>query len=219
MDFGIRKAVLVDGQYIMMSQLEAEYHEYRTITIDSWSKTTEVNAALRNLARESEEEITIYVSGHGGAAGSALSIYDTIRTLKCPVCTVGYGSISELGILLLAAGTRGKRYIQESAEVLFEPLLCSMRIRYLEQDECQGETNAAQKHITEVFAKCMDRSVAKIEDDMEAKRRFSAEAAVAYGIADKIGDPLCRMGEVREPDTFRPVRNIGDLKLKRNFFQ
>lgn len=83
-----------------------------------------VNSALRSLARDSEENIIIYIQSPGGSVSAGFSIYDTSKAIRCDIVTVACGMAASMGAFLLtAAGTKGKRWCQPNAEVLIhQPL-------------------------------------------------------------------------------------------------
>ena len=123
MSYTVKKVVNFNGQDQLMTAMDYEFALHRTISIHDViddDLAGEVNATLRWLARENQEEdIILYIQSPGGSVSAGLSIYDTIQALKCDVVTVACGMTASMAAFLLAAGgTKGKRWCQPNAEVL-----------------------------------------------------------------------------------------------------
>ena len=69
-------------------------------------------------ALDPAKEITIYINSYGGSVSAGLAIYDTIKMLSCDVKTICVGMAASMGAVLLAAGTRGKRFALENSQVM-----------------------------------------------------------------------------------------------------
>jgi len=66
--------------------------------------------------------ITLVINTYGGSVDEMFALYDTIKYINCPIHTVGLGKIMSAGVLLLAAGTKGKRIIGNHARVMIHPI-------------------------------------------------------------------------------------------------
>ena len=128
MSYPVRKVVNFNGQEQQMTPKDYEFTANRTFSIDEEindNVASDINSTLRWLASENQDEdITIYIQSPGGSVSAGLSIYDTIKALKCDVVTVACGMTASMAAFLLAcAGTKGKRWCQPNAEVLIhQPL-------------------------------------------------------------------------------------------------
>lgn len=77
---------------------------------------------LLHLANASTKPIYLVVSTYGGSIDEMFSLYDTIKFLPCPVHTIALGKVMSAGVLLLAAGEKGKRLIGRSARIMMHPV-------------------------------------------------------------------------------------------------
>lgn len=193
MNFLVKKAVNLNGQDIMLSPLDIDF-AHRTISLTgeiNEEVATVMNSALRCLARDSEDDITIYIQSPGGSVSAGFSIYDTIKALECDVVTVACGMAASMGAFLLAAaGTKGKRWCQPNAEVLIHQPLGG----------ASGQASDLKIHIehilktrhklNELFAEVTGQPVSRIEADTERDNIMDAQTALAYGLIDRIGDPV-----------------------------
>lgn len=186
------KAAYLNGQNVLRNPWDEEYARraiYLTGEITEESATS-LSAMLRVLDRESGEDITLYIQSPGGSVYAGLSLYDTIRSLRCDVRTVACGMAASMAAFLLcAAGAKGKRYIQPHARILIHQPMGGV----------QGQATDIRIHAENILtmrslynrllSEATGQTQAKIQQDTERDNIMDAEAAVAYGLADHIGTP------------------------------
>lgn len=188
----MNKTVNYNGKDMLLSPMEVDLL-HRTISIGEVTEevATVVNSILRNLRRDSDDDITIYIQGPGGSVSAGLSIYDTVKTLGCDVVTVACGMTASMcAFLLAAAGTKGKRWCQPNAKILIHQPLGGISgqatdIRIHAQDII--DTRAK---LNNILAQCTGKSPERIEMDTERDYIMNAQEAQEYGLIDKIGDPI-----------------------------
>jgi ATP-dependent Clp protease, protease subunit len=133
-----------------------------------------------------EKDITLYVNSPGGVVSAGLAIYDTIQYIKPDVSTICIGQAASMGAVLLAAGTKGKRYaLPHSRVMLHQPLggaggqASDVAIHAKEIVRIKNElNNIIQKH--------SGQSLDVIARDTDRNFYMSAEEAKAYGLIDEI---------------------------------
>ncbi|MBR4446449.1 MAG: ATP-dependent Clp protease proteolytic subunit [Solobacterium sp.] len=187
------KAITLSGKDYVMNTLDIAYANrelYLTGEVnDEMSRA--VCSSLRDLARESKEDITLYIQGPGGSVTAGLAIYDTCRAIGCDIRTVACGMAASMSAFLVTcAGTKGKRYIQPHAEMMIhQPLggasgqASDVRIHAQHVLNVRDQLNA-------MLAECTGQSLQTIEQDTERDHFMRAEEAVSYGLADHIGEPF-----------------------------
>lgn len=193
MNYLIKKAINLNGNDLVMDTLDISYAKreiYITGEITD-EMATIVNSALRCLARDSDEDITLFIQSPGGSVSAGFSIYDTIKALKCDVVTVACGMAASMGAFLLAAaGTKGKRWCQPNAEVLIHQPLGGTSGQATDiRIHAEHILNTRAK-LNRIFSECTGQSSEKIESDTERDNIMGAEEALKYGLVDKIGDPI-----------------------------
>lgn len=193
MNYLIKKAINLNGNDLVMDTLDISYAKreiYITGEITDEIATI-VNSALRCLARDSDEDITLFIQSPGGSVSAGFSIYDTIKALKCDIVTVACGMAASMGAFLLAAaGTKGKRWCQPNAEVLIHQPLGGASGQATDiRIHAEHILNTRAK-LNRIFSECTGQSSEKIESDTERDNIMSAEEALKYGLVDKIGDPI-----------------------------
>ena len=188
-----KKIVNLNGQDLLLAPLDVDF-AHRTISLTGvidQDTATVLNAALRCLARDSEEEITLYIQSPGGSVSAGFSIYDTIQSLRCEICTVACGMAASMGAFLLAAaGTRGNRWCQPHAEVLIHQPLGGTSGQATDILIHAEHILRIRGKLNRILADCTGQPEAKIEMDTERDKILSAEEALEYGLVDHIGDPI-----------------------------
>ncbi len=133
-----------------------------------------------------DKDIYIYINSPGGSATAALAMYDTIQHVKSDVSTICMGQAASAGALLLAAGTKGKRYALPYSRIMV----------HQPSGGAQGKSTEAEIHIkelvrireiqNEILSKHTGQDIEKIREDLERDKFMSAEEAVEYGIIDSV---------------------------------
>lgn len=193
--YQLRKTINLSGQDLLLSPLDIDF-AHRTLSLagDITDETAVyINSALRCLARDSDEDITLYLFSPGGTVAAGLSIYDTVQSLNCDVCTVACGMTASIAAFLLAAaGAKGKRWCQPSAEVLIHQPLGDASGRATDiRIQAEHILNLRTK-LNQLWAACTGNPIAKIERDTESDRIMDAQTALQYGLVDHIGDPFAK---------------------------
>lgn len=146
-----------------------------------------VVAQLLFLEREDpEKEISLYIHCPGGIIYAGLAIYDTMQLIRPPISTIAVGATASMGTVLLAAGTKGRRYALPNATIHMHPAGGGMQ-GYAPDIEIQAkEVMRMQKKLQEIMALHTGQSVEKISHDFDRDYYMDAESAVEYGIVDAV---------------------------------
>jgi ATP-dependent Clp protease protease subunit len=146
--------------------------------------------ALETLAKEGDEPIKFIISSDGGAAYEMFSVYDAMRSLKnkIEIETIGLGKIMSAAVLLLAAGTKGKRKIGKYCRVMIHEVKAGQSGSLYQMENEIEEVKNLQKVYIDCFVNETNLSRAQIKRLFSKRKNIylSAEQAVEYGIADII---------------------------------
>ncbi|MBI3286880.1 MAG: ATP-dependent Clp protease proteolytic subunit [Chloroflexi bacterium] len=147
-------------------------------------------AQLLFLEREDpEKEIQLYINSPGGLIYPGLAIYDTVQLVKAPISTICVGSTASLATVLLAAGTKGRRYALPNSTIHMHPAGGGMR-GYAPDVEIQAkELLRMQRKIHEIMALHTGQSVEQIAKDFDRDHFMDPQEALEYGILDEILSP------------------------------
>jgi len=131
--------------------------------------------------------ITLYIDTYGGSIDSALLIYDAIKACCCPILTVGIGKVMSAGVLLLAAGDPGNRFITQNTRVMMHEVAGGAIGSISDMEVNVVEMRRMQNLYVDLLSRDCEVPKSKIIKDMEQGDYYmSAEQAVKYGIADKM---------------------------------
>ncbi len=146
-----------------------------------------VNAQLLFLESEDpDKDIHLYLNSPGGSVYSGLSIYDTIQYIKPDVSTICVGLAASLGALLLAAGTRGKRFALPHSRVMVHQPMGGAQGQATDVEIHAKEIIKIRETINEILAHHTGQPVETISKDTDRDFFMSAEAAREYGLVDEI---------------------------------
>src|SRR5579885_2346450 len=146
-------------------------------------------AELLFLASEdSNREINMYINSPGGVITAGLAIYDTMRSLRCPIATTCVGLAASFGTILLMAGDPGKRYALPHARVhIHQPLIPQGPSgQATDIDIFAREMMNTRDVINDIIALHTGQPLERIRKDTERDYYMSAEAAKEYGIVDEV---------------------------------
>lgn len=157
---------------------------------------TGAEKALSDPEDEESEIITTYqpidfiISTHGGLAADMFSVYDTMRELRemTPIHTKGIGKVMSAGVLLLAAGTKGKRKIGRFCRVMIHGVMAGQHGYLADVENEFKETRAIQRMYVKALSEETNMSETYVRKLMNKKANvyLDAEEAVKLGIADII---------------------------------
>lgn len=138
-------------------------------------------------SKDPKKDIQLYINSPGGILTSALAIYDTIQYIKCPVSTVCIGSAASGAAVLLASGTKGKRFSLPNSQILLHQVAVSGVGGAAVEIEITAKHIIKLKQIVnKILAKHTGQKLEKIELDTDRDFYLSAEEAKEYGIIDKV---------------------------------
>jgi len=146
-------------------------------------------AQLLFLDREDpDKEISVYINSPGGVIYHGLAVYDTMQQVRAPVSTIAVGVTASMGTMLLAGGTKGRRYALPHATIHMHPAGGGAQ-GYAPDVEIQYKELQRMQHLLhELLSKHTGQPVEKIADDFDRDRWMSAEQAVEYGLIDEVLD-------------------------------
>jgi ATP-dependent Clp protease protease subunit len=144
-------------------------------------------AQLLYLDREDpDRDIQLYIQSPGGVITAGLAIYDTMQLIKADVSTICMGMAASMGTVLLAAGTKGKRFALPNSTIHMHQALGGAQGQAADIRIAAREIDRLQNKILNILSKHTGQPIEKIERDADRDYYLPAEEAVAYGIVDEI---------------------------------
>jgi ATP-dependent Clp protease protease subunit len=182
----IEKTNLGERAYDIYSRLLKD----RVIFLGSAINDAVANSVIAQLlfleSENQKKDITLYIHSPGGHVTAGLAIYDTIQLIQCDVSTVCIGMAASMGAVLLAGGTKGKRFALPNAEVLIHQPLGGTEGQASDIYIHATHIIKIKDRLNNILAKHTGQPIKTIEKDTDRDNFMSPEEALKYGIIDKI---------------------------------
>jgi len=147
-------------------------------------------AQMLFLAHEDpEQDIRLYINSPGGVVYSGLAIYDTMQMIKPDVATFCMGMGASMAAVLLAGGTKGKRFGLPNARVMIHQGSAGFRGAVPDIEVVARETLSLTTKLTEILAAHSGQPYDKVKRDTERDYYMTAQEAKEYGIIDEVLEP------------------------------
>lgn len=137
-------------------------------------------------SEDPDKDIHLYINSPGGLVTAGLAIYDTMQFLKAPVSTICVGQAASMGALLLAAGTKGKRYALPNARIMIHQPSGGAQGQASDIEIHAKEILKIRDRLNHILAKHTGQPIDRIEKDVDRDRFLSAEEAKDYGLVDEV---------------------------------
>lgn len=140
-------------------------------------------------AEDPDKEINLYINSPGGMVTAGLAVYDTMQYIRCPITTICMGMAMSFGAVLLAAGSKGKRFALPNSRIMIhQPLIHGGGISGQATEIIieAKEISDTKTRLNQILAKHTGQTFEKIETDSERNFYLSAEEAKGYGLIDEV---------------------------------
>ena len=138
-------------------------------------------------SEDPEKDISLYINSPGGVVNSGLAIYDTMQYLRSPVSTICIGMAASMAAVLLAAGTKGKRFtLPNSRIVIHQPLMSGLAGQASDIDIAAREILRMRERLNEILVFHTGQPMKRIQEDTERDYIMSADQGKEYGIIDDV---------------------------------
>ena len=133
-----------------------------------------------------DKDIFFYINSPGGSVTAGMAIYDTMQFIKPNVSTLCIGQAASMGAFLLAAGEKGKRYCLPNSRVMIHQPMGGFQGQASDIEIHAKEILFLKQKLNNMLAHHTGQSIERIERDTDRDNFLSAEAAVEYGLVDKV---------------------------------
>lgn len=137
-------------------------------------------------ARDSEKDIYLYINSPGGVITSGLAMLDTMNFIKSDVQTIAIGMAASMASVLLAGGTKGKRFALPNSTILIHQPSGGAQGQQTEIEIAAEEILKTRKKMNQILADATGQTVEQIKKDTERDHYMSAQEAKDYGLIDDI---------------------------------
>ena len=137
-------------------------------------------------AQDAQKDISIYINSPGGVVTAGLAIYDTMQFISCDVATYCIGQAASMAAVLLAAGTKGKRFALPNSRIMIHQPLGGAEGQATDISIQAQEILRIKSNLNGILASHSGRSIEDITRDTDRDNFMSAEEAKAYGLIDEV---------------------------------
>ena len=149
-----------------------------------------------------DKDIALYINSPGGSVSAGLAIYDTMQFIRPDVSTICVGLAASMGAVLLAGGKSGKRHSLPNSKIMIHQPSGGFRGQASDIDIQAREVMDTKERLNRILAHHTGQTVERIKADSDRDNFMSAEAAVAYGMIDRVLEK--RVDVVPTPSNDRP---------------
>ncbi len=154
--------------------------------VDDYMANIVVAQMLFLESENPEKDIHLYINSPGGVVTAGLAIYDTMQFIKPDVSTVCTGQAASMGAILLAGGTKGKRFCLPHARIMIHQPLGGFQGQAADMEIHAREMLEVRDRLNLILAKHTGQSVDRIKHDTDRDNFMDWKEAVDYGIIDKV---------------------------------
>ncbi len=135
---------------------------------------------------DAKKDISIYINSPGGSVTAGLAIYDTMQFVTCDVNTYCMGIAASMGAVLLAAGTKGKRYALPNSDIMIHQVSGGAQGQASDVERQVEFMFKLKKRLNRILAHHTGKPYEVVEKDADRDYYMTAEEACAYGVVDEV---------------------------------
>jgi len=133
-----------------------------------------------------DKDVALYINSPGGQVSAGLAIYDTMQFIKPDVSTICVGLAASMGAVLLAGGATGKRHALPNSKIMIHQPSGGFHGQASDIDIQAREVMDTKERLNRILAHHTKQTIDRIKADSDRDNFMNAEAAVAYGMIDKV---------------------------------
>jgi ATP-dependent Clp protease protease subunit len=133
-----------------------------------------------------DKDVHLYINSPGGSVTAGLAIYDTMQFIKADVSTMCIGQAASMGAVLLAGGTKGKRYCLPHSRMMIHQPLGGFQGQASDIDIHAKEILLVRERLNQILSKHTGQPMERIQSDTDRDNFLGAEQSKEYGLIDEI---------------------------------
>ena len=141
------------------------------------------------------KDVSLYINSPGGSITSGLSIYDTMQFIKPDVSTICVGQAASMGAILLAGGTKGKRYSLPNSRIMIHQPISGFQGQASDIDIQAKEILKLRQRLNEILSTHTGKTEQQIASDTDRDNFMQASEALEYGLLDTVLSNRSQLGK------------------------
>jgi ATP-dependent Clp protease protease subunit len=182
----VEKTQRGERAYDIFSRLLEERIIFLAGPVTDMNANVVIAQMLYLASKDSKRDIKLYINSPGGSVTAGLAIYDTMQYLKCPVSTICIGLTASMAAVILAAGTKGKRFSLPNAEILLHQVAGGMQGQAADIEITAKQIMHMKEKLNKIIASHTGQNFAKVVKDTNRDFYLTAEEAKKYGLIDEV---------------------------------
>ena len=182
----IEKSQFGERAYDIYSRLLKERIVFLSGPINDSSANTVIAQLLFLQHEDPKKDIYLYINSPGGSVTATLAMYDTMNHIKPDVSTICVGIAASGAAVILAAGSKGKRYALPNAEVMIHQVMGGVEGQATEIEITARHMIKTKERLNKILADATGQPIKKIEADSDRDFYMDAEEAKKYGMIDAV---------------------------------
>ena len=186
MPFVIERSGNREQSYDIYSRLLKDRIIFLGTAIDDHVANAVIAQLLFLQMDDGKKDVSIYINSPGGSVTAGLAIYDTMQFMTCAVNTYCIGMAASMGAVLLAAGTRGKRYALPNSDIMIHQVSGGAQGTASDVERTVEFMFKLKKRLIHILAQHTGKTDEQVKADSDRDYYMSADEAKAYGLVDEV---------------------------------
>ena len=182
----VEKSQRGERAYDIFSRLLEERIIFLAGPINDINADVVIAQMLYLASKDPKKDIKLYINSPGGSVTAGLAIYDTMQFLKCPVSTICIGLTASMAAVILAAGTKGKRFSLPNAEILLHQVAGGAQGQATDIEITAKQIIKMKGKLNEIISSHTGQLLSKVEKDTDRDFYLTADEAKEYGLIDEV---------------------------------
>ena len=182
----VEKTQRGERAYDIFSRLLEERIIFLAGPVTDMNASVVIAQMLYLASKDSKRDIKLYINSPGGSVTAGLAIYDTMQYLKCPVSTICIGLTASMAAVILAAGTKGKRFSLPNAEILLHQVAGGMQGQAADIEITAKQIMHMKEKLNKIISSHTGQPMAKVTKDTDRDFYLTADEAKKYGLIDEV---------------------------------
>jgi ATP-dependent Clp protease protease subunit len=175
-----------ERSYDIYSRLLKDRIIFLGTAIDDGVANSVIAQLLFLQMEDGKKDISIYINSPGGSVTAGLAIYDTMQFLTCDVNTYCIGMAASMGAVLLAAGTKGKRYALPNSDIMIHQVSGGAQGTASDVERTVEFMYKLKKRLIHILAVSTGKPDEQVRNDSDRDYYMTADEAKAYGLVDEV---------------------------------
>ena len=182
----VEKTQRGERAYDIFSRLLEERIIFLAGAVTDLNANVVIAQMLYLASKDPKRDIKLYINSPGGSVTAGLAIYDTMQYLKCSVSTICIGLTASMAAVILASGTKGKRFSLPNAEILLHQVAGGMQGQAADIEITAKQIIKMKEKLNSILSEHTGQPLDKMEKDTDRDFYLTAEEAKKYGLIDEV---------------------------------